>query len=172
MPADELRETHMTRTTLMKLVATTLMGLLPLALTARAEEAPEPVPAVNVPGADPSAPVVGAYYYPWYGDGWSPSRRWNRAMRLRLEPPQEPKLGRYHSRDPEVVADHIAQSTRGGIGFWAVSWWGPGTYTDRTLKDHILEHKDAPQLRYAILYESTGRMGRFDRPDYRLYAGD
>jgi hypothetical protein len=93
-------------------------------------------------------------------------------MRQRLVPPQEPKVGLYSSRDPNVVAEHIAQSIRGGISFWAVSWWGPGHQTDQTLRDVVLKHPDAGKLKYAILYESTGRLGTFARPDYSRWIPD
>jgi glycoprotein endo-alpha-1,2-mannosidase len=93
-------------------------------------------------------------------------------LRQRLVPPQAPKLGRYDSSDPNVVGDHIAQSVRGGISFWASSWWRPGDYTDTTLRDVILKHPDAGKLKYAILYESTGRLGTFAQPDYSHWIDD
>ena len=117
-------------------------------------------------------PSVGVYYYPWYRAGWVRKTDWRRAMRLRLEHPQEPRIGLYDSRDPEVIAEHIRQSIRGGIAFWAVSWWGPGSYTDRTFRDDILKHPDAAKLKYAVLYESTGRMKSFTNPDYSKWMGD
>ncbi|MDI6448910.1 hypothetical protein [Anaerobaca lacustris] len=118
-------------------------------------------------------PMVGVYYYPWYrAQGQRGASNWRQAMRQRLVPPQAPKLGRYDSSDPDVVGDHIAQSVRGGIAFWASSWWRPGDYTDTTLRDVILKHPDAGKLKYAILYESTGRLGTFARPDYSRWIDD
>jgi hypothetical protein len=93
-------------------------------------------------------------------------------MRQRLKAPQEPKIGLYRSDDPEVVGEHIAQSLRGGISFWAVSWWGPGRHDDLTFREAILKHPEADRLRYAILYESTGRFGPFDRPSYDRWISD
>ncbi len=124
--------------------------------------------------ADPNAkPVVGVYYYPWYrGPGQGRSSQWRNVMRLRLVPPQQPKAGLYNSADPNVIAEHIAQSVRGGIDFWASSWWRPGDRTDQTLRDVILPHPDAGKLKYAILYESTGRLGTFARPDYGRWIDD
>lgn len=114
-------------------------------------------------------PSVGVYYYPWYtvSEG-----KWKQAMRLHLASPQTPKSGLYDSRDPEVISDHIQQSLRGGVLFWAVSWWGPGSYTDLVFKEDILTHPDASKLKYAVLYESTGRFGRFENPDYRFWMSD
>ena len=118
-------------------------------------------------------PSVGVYYYPWYDDNqWFQRNSWRRAMRLHLKPPQQPKLGLYNSDNPEVIGEHIAQSIRGGISFWAVSWWGPNDQKDRTFKEHILKHPDSGKLKYAILYESTGRFGRFNSPNYSHWMGD
>ncbi|MGY8689552.1 MAG: hypothetical protein ACKVHP_17690, partial [Verrucomicrobiales bacterium] len=70
---------------------------------------------------------IGAYYYPWYGSADAGETGWmSNALRGRLKPQQLPKLGVYGSNDPEVIGDHIAQSVRAGLDFWAVSWWGSG----------------------------------------------
>lgn len=114
-------------------------------------------------------PLVGVYYYPWY----RPERdQWRQVMRLHLKNLQQPKCGRYDSRDAMVIGDHIEQSLRGGIGFWAVSWWGPNEAKDVAFREHILKHPDAGKLKYAVLYESTGRFGRFDRPRYDKWLSD
>ncbi|MGK0185907.1 MAG: GH18 family chitinase [Verrucomicrobiales bacterium] len=116
---------------------------------------------------------VGAYYYPWYRAAEAGETGWmSRALRGRLEPQQLPKLGVYGSRDPKVIGDHIAQSVQAGLDFWAVSWWGPGKRDDRTLRDHILTHPDAGKLKYAILYESTGRLGSMLEPHYENLIDD
>jgi hypothetical protein len=123
--------------------------------------------------AEDGRPVVGVYYYPWFrAPGQGRSNQWRNVLRQRLAPPQQPKAGLYDSSDPNVVAEHIAQSVRGGISFWAVSWWRPGDRTDQTLRDVILKHPDAGKLKYAILYESTGRLGTFARPDYSRWIDD
>ncbi len=114
------------------------------------------------------SPVVGTYYYPWYG----PSTNWRHVMREHLVPAQTPKLGHYNSSDPAVISDHIAQTLHAGIDFWAVSWWGPGTPTDKNFLNAILKHPDAEKLKYAALYEATGRMGRFGNPDYSKWIAD
>ena len=96
----------------------------------------------------------------------------HRLLRIKLVPPQQPLAGLYRSNDPKVIAEHLAQSRRAALDFWAVSWWGPNSATDRTLREAILEHPDAIALRYAVLYESTGRLGRFNRPRYDNLADD
>jgi glycoprotein endo-alpha-1,2-mannosidase len=121
---------------------------------------------------EPSKPkdswLVGAHYYPWYGAPRNENDRgWLRkALRGRLEPRQLPVSGIYDSRDQEVIGTHIEQSIYAGIDFWSVSWWGAGKREDQTLLEHILTHPEAGKLKYAVLYESTGRLGSFDNPDY------
>ena len=111
--------------------------------------------------------TLGAYYYPWYKAaknendiGWM-----KKALRGRLDPIQLPKLGVYDSRDPDVIKKHIEQSKHAGIDFWSVSWWGQN-YEDTTFKDYILKHPDSAKLKYAVLYESTGRLGSMKSPNY------
>ncbi len=165
------------RHSLLILAAAALCG------TARAEppEAGQPPNAV-VPATDgePAAELlVGAYYYPWYAaprarrDGSTDRLGWMRqAVRGRLVPPQLPLLGVYDSRDAELIGQHLAQSVAANIRFWAVSWWGPGGREDRTLREQILPHPDSGKLQYAVLYESTGRLGSFDEPDYSRLLSD
>jgi len=137
-------------------------------------------PALGDRAELPDAPdfLVGAHYYPWYR---APSDEalergeigWMReALRGRLAPRQLPRVGIYDSRDPKVIAAHIAQSVQAGIDFWPVSWWGPESRLDRTFREHILEHPEAKKLRYAVLYESTGRLGSFEKPDYSNLVED
>ena len=130
------------------------------------------VPAVF--GQDNSTPLtIGAYYYPWYGAAAEGEIGWMRqAMRAHLEPRQLPKAGVYGSGDPQVIGEHIAQSVRAGIDFWAVSWWGPGRGDDRTFREKILTHPDAAKLKYALLYESTGRLGSMRDPKYDKLLSD
>ena len=123
----------------------------------------------------PERPLVGVYYYPWYRASRDPRPargNWSRALRVRLTPPQEPALGFYDSAASTTIKTHLTQSRRAGIDFWAVSWWGPGSRTDRVFRNSILGHAEASQLRYAIIYESTGRMGRMSEPRYDCWLSD
>ena len=138
--------------------------------------AAEKAASVNVARAASAGgeePIVGVYYYPWYGVNDRPLEHdWDHVMRRKLAPPQVPQAGLYRSDDAGVIAQHIEQSKRAGVDFWAVSWWGPDTATDRTIRQAILQHPDAAKLRYGILYEATGRLGSFARPDYRHLVDD
>ena len=113
--------------------------------------------------------LVGVYYYPWYGPTAHPV---SQSLRRHLVPQQTAELGEYDSSSPAVIAKHIDYSHRANIHFWACSWWGPGNYTDNVLKNRILPHSYAGELRYAILYESTGRLGSFSNPDYSKLVPD
>jgi hypothetical protein len=130
-------------------------------------------PAVKAESVTSSAPVVGAYYYPWYlKPRFFGENRWKKAMRLHLKHPQKPMAGLFDSRDAQVIGEHIEQSVRGNIDFWAVSWWGPGSRTDDVFKDHVLQHPEFDKLKYAMLYESTGRFGEFANPSYDNWIPD
>lgn len=116
-------------------------------------------------------PVVGAYYYPWYGT-FAGGHSVNQSLRGHLSPPQPPALGEYNSRDAATVAAHIDQSHRGNIDFWAVSWWGPTSAANITLRDAILTNPRAAELKYAVHYESPGRLGSFDNPSFANLVPD
>ncbi|KPK37269.1 MAG: hypothetical protein AMJ65_14985 [Phycisphaerae bacterium SG8_4] len=113
--------------------------------------------------------LVGAYYYPWYGPA---THRVSESLRGHLVPEQTAELGEYDSSSAEVIAGHIDYSHRANIHFWACSWWGPQTNEDNILRNCILPHEYAGELRYAILYESTGRLGSFSNPDYSNLSSD
>lgn len=107
---------------------------------------------------EPAAPLVGVYYYPWYGGSNFHGRRY---LREKLVPVQTPELGEYSDRDSEVIAQHLAWCEYAGIGLWVSSWWGPGKMEDVTLKDHILKHPDLNDMQIALFYETSGRMKDF-----------
>ncbi len=115
--------------------------------------------------------MVGVYYYPWHGPGTG-GHGFGNTLRDHLVPKQYPKLGYYDNADPAVIAAQINQSVQANIHFWACSWWGPGGFEDNIIKNHILTHAQAGELKYAIMYESTGRLGSFSSPDYSLLVPD
>jgi hypothetical protein len=114
---------------------------------------------------------VGAYYYPWYGT-FAGGHSVNQSLRGHLAPPQPPALGAYSSRNAATVTSHIDQSHQGNIDFWAVSWWGPNSAENTTFRDSILANARASELKYAVHYESTGRLGSFDNPNYSNLVND
>jgi hypothetical protein len=110
---------------------------------------------------------VGAYYYPWYG-----AHSTLESLRSHLVPAQYPAQGNYNSKSEALISAHIDYSIRGNIIFWSVSWWGPYSYEDDAFKNYILTHPRAAELKYAILYESTGRLGEFSNPNYSTLIPD
>ncbi|WP_428304396.1 DUF5010 domain-containing protein [Lacipirellula sp.] len=123
-------------------------------------------------GARASAATVGAYYYPWYGPN-AGGHHYNDVMRIHLTPnAQPPALGAYNSRDPNVIAAHIDQSHLGNISMWSMSWWGPNSYEDVTIRNSILPHPRASELSYTIHYETSGRLGSSSAPNYARFQTD
>lgn len=114
---------------------------------------------------------VGVYYYPWYGS-FSGGHSFSSTLRSHLSPVQPPVLGAYSSRDNAAIASHIDQSHQANVDFWAVSWWGPNSAENTTLRDSILAHPRAAELKYAVHYESTGRLGSFDNPNFNNLVPD
>ena len=115
--------------------------------------------------------IVGVYYYPWHGPGTG-GHGFGDTLRDHLVPKQYPELGHYDNADASVISSHINQSVEGNIHFWACSWWGPGGFEDNIIRNHILTHPEAGKLKYAIMYESTGRLGSFTEPDYSRLVPD
>jgi hypothetical protein len=109
-------------------------------------------------------PVVGAYYYPWYGT-FEEGHTLKESLRWHLVPSQPPALGNYSSRDSKVIASHFDQSRRANISFWVVSWLGPQSAEEITFHDFILRHPRASELKYAVHYESEDRFGDPGNPN-------
>ena len=118
-----------------------------------------------------AAPLVGAWYYPWYGT-FPGGHSWTQTLRENLVPPQPPALGYYNSRASATIEGQIDESHRGNISFWATSWWGPGSAEDTTIRNNILTDPRAAELKYAVMYESTGRLGTFANPNYTNLVPD
>ncbi len=73
-------------------------------------------------------------YYPWYAA--DPFRHWTMWHRV---PPDDlaantmPLLGAYDSRSRDVVEQHARWIADSGVGVINVSWWGQGSFSDRTV---------------------------------------
>ena len=113
--------------------------------------APEPYQRRFPSTAGDDGYLVGAYFYPWYGPGRG---HWQDGYA------GQPVLGEYDSTDPTVINQQIDWATGHGIDFFAVSWWGPGSREDTILRQHLLQSQLAPDIRFAVLYESTGRLAQ------------
>lgn len=124
-----------------------------------------------ISGHGSAAPLVGAYYYPWYGT-YSGGHSWTETLRENLVPDQPPASGYYSSRSSAVIEQQIDESHRGNISFWATSWWGPSSAEDVTLRNYVLPDPRAGELKYAVQYESTGRLGDSANPTYSNLISD
>lgn len=114
----------------------------------------------------PPTYTVGAYYYPWYHDDF----HGDMYVRGALDPPQVPQLGEYDDRDAAVIGQHLMWSFFAGVDLWVVSWWGPNSREDVTVRDHILPHPNLNDLKIAVLYETPGRTAGFT--DYASVGPD
>lgn len=99
----------------------------------------------------PVSRLVGAHYYPWYG-GPDKDGDWTH------ESPSRPTLGAYDSRDSKIINRHVLWALEHGIQWLSMSWWGPGTWPDVTLRDHFLETELGDDIQFSILYETKGRL--------------
>lgn len=112
--------------------------------------------------ADDPGVSVAAYYYPWYGaDG----RHWKDGYQGKAAG-SGPADGEYDSRDPALIRRHLELSREYGIDHWILSWWGPGSWEEKTLRRHILpelekhntEHPEHP-VTFSLFYEAGGLLG-------------
>ncbi|KAL3921837.1 MAG: hypothetical protein SGILL_002540, partial [Bacillariaceae sp.] len=103
--------------------------------------------------------LVGVYYYPWHGTKPIPFHNGDGYMRKELSPQHQPALGEYDDSDPAVIAQHMAWFRQANIGLLVTSWWGPNRVEDMITKDVIMEHEDVGNLKIALHYETTGRLG-------------
>jgi len=101
--------------------------------------------------------LVAAYYYPWYADDFHGGKY----LRGMLEPPQLPKLGEYNDLESSVIAKHVDWSVQANIKVWFTSWFGPGTRTDDTTRNSILNSSvfKSKGMKFAVLYETESRLG-------------
>ena len=101
--------------------------------------------------------TVGVYYYPWYYNDFHGKQY----LREKLVPPQTPELGEYNDRDENVISQHIIWSFFAGVDLWVVSWWGPNSREDITVRNHILTNPNLNDLKIAVFYETEGRTNGF-----------
>lgn len=120
-----------------------------------------------------ASPTVGAYYYPWWDENVSGGHKFDETLRAHLTPnAQLPEVGIKSSRDDSLISTHIDQSHVGNISMWSLSWWGPDSFEDTTIRNSIFPHPRASELSYTINYESQGRLGSMNSPDYSNLVPD
>lgn len=115
---------------------------------------PEPGGPVHVADADaasletPAHPLVGAHYHVWY-----PSNFDQGFLREKLDPPQEPALGRYDSADPSVAEAQIAAASANGVDFLTVDWWPSRTAQNANALSGFLQADNIGDIDFALFYE-------------------
>lgn len=93
---------------------------------------------VVLAGVGSARPIVAAFYYPWYGNPTF-NGQWIHWEQNGHSPPQDigsdyyPVLGAYSSRDPTVLAQHMAWLQQARIQLIIVSWWGQGSREDQAV---------------------------------------
>ena len=102
--------------------------------------------------------LVLAFYYPWYGSIYGPSKEWVHWKMVTAEDigtsTDYPLLGAYDSQDSEVIKCHMILAKYAGIDGFIASWWGVNRFSDNAFSKVI---KVAEELGFnvTIYYESV-----------------
>jgi hypothetical protein len=107
------------------------------------------------PGSYGVPRLVLAFYYPWWGRADGPSGQWYHwnPGTPRHDVTDSPLLGLYDSNDSALVRRHIRWARAAGIDGFIASWWGPGSFEDRSLRV-LLAVAEQEGFRVTILLES------------------
>lgn len=101
---------------------------------------------------DAAAPVelvVGAHYYPWYGE-----ERWAGQAAT-----DTPVLGRYSSGNRAVANQHIRWAREADLDFFMISCLGPDGREAQNFREAMLPELDAAEFRFALHYETPIALG-------------
>ncbi|HIM52394.1 MAG TPA: hypothetical protein EYM36_10830 [Acidobacteria bacterium] len=108
-------------------------------------------------------------YYPWYAaDPFRHWTQWDRVPPVDLAANTMPLLGPYDSRSRAVVEQHARWIAESGVGVINMSWWGQGSFSDRTVPlvmDVMADHDI--HVTFHLEPYSQDRVSRF--PDDALY---
>ncbi|MEW6027607.1 MAG: glycoside hydrolase family 99-like domain-containing protein, partial [Planctomycetota bacterium] len=101
-----------------------------------------------------SAPLLVGAYYQTYDSKDSPF--WQRYLRRKLNIQQKPQLGEYTSRDDAVIKQHLDWAKDAGISFFAINWFGPGSYSDVTVKNYFSAYlkRSKSDFRFCLVYQT------------------
>ena len=101
-------------------------------------------------------------YYPWYAtDPYRHWQQWGREPPTDLAASSLPLLGGYDSRSVAVVEQHARWMVECGIGVVDLSWWGPGSFSDRAVS-LVMDVMHAHDIQVTFHLEPYGR-ARVDR---------
>jgi len=111
----------------------------------------------------PSPYLVSASYYPWYTpSSFDYQECFNGTLRGDLVPAQLPILGKYDSRQQDVVTQQIAWSTAAGINVWDLEWVMPNDFLDNTIQSTVLTNPHIGDIRFAMFYDYAIRFNSDD----------
>jgi hypothetical protein len=101
-------------------------------------------------------PMVLSVYYPWYGTPSGPSGAWHQWIPglPRYVAAHTPAAGFYDSQDTALLRRHIKEAREAGIDGFAVSWWGRGSFEDRTFRA-LLSVAEQEYFPLAVYYEAA-----------------
>jgi hypothetical protein len=105
------------------------------------------------------APLVLAFYYPWYGTP-DVAGYWHHWKPEIQNSPHTPKLGKYDSYDPAVIKKHIEWAKKARIDGFVVAWTGEKSFTDDVLKK-VVDIADAENFLVSVYIEDA-----LDADDY------
>jgi len=98
-----------------------------------------------------------AFYYPWYGTAHGASDRWFHWEDVAEDAignvAHYPLLGVYDSQDERLIEAHMLMADYAGIDGFIVSWWGPDSFEDQSLK-RIVKLAESRDFKITIYYES------------------
>jgi hypothetical protein len=122
--------------------------------TAGGTSPPPPNPGGSPqPPADvqPSLPVRGAFFYPWFPEAWSQSG-------MNPFTHYHPSLGFYDSSSSSVIRNQVQAMQYAKIDVGISSWWGQGTKTNARMPA-LLSTTDAmnSSFRWSVYYEGEGQ---------------
>ncbi|MDH5769809.1 MAG: hypothetical protein OEZ25_00750 [Candidatus Bathyarchaeota archaeon] len=114
--------------------------------------------------------ILGCYYYVWYSKA---GRHWNETF------VHNSILGRYDSRDPDVIKKHLEMMIEAGIDFVIISFWGSGSFEDLATQTVVkVIEKEQPRLRFCLIIERNKFLDHdyldqkyFQSPNYFLFDG-
>ncbi|RLI20436.1 hypothetical protein DRO54_06285 [Candidatus Bathyarchaeota archaeon] len=138
-----------------KLIIAALVALLMVGLTLSNSFLfiKENMRSSNVSSVSARPLMVGVYYYIWWGISFNP--HWNECIK------GTPFLGKYNSSDPRIANQHILLAKQHGISFFAVSWFGEGSWTDwdfddinNYLRNGLLRASYLQSFNFCLFYET------------------
>jgi len=104
-----------------------------------------------------------AFYYDWYGrperqDHWVHWGGENTTNHSTPETTHYPARGAYDSQDPAIIDGHILEAKSHGVSGFIATWWGQGSYEDRSFA-LLLAHAEQADFKASIYWETAPGAG-------------